>query len=93
MNSNFDFLITKEIFNDFTNSAIEAEKSLLVSPSTCAILSRRSLELVVKWMFSYEADLPIPYQNNISNLIHHDTFRDIIEPSLLPLMKYVIKHW
>ncbi len=38
----------------FATSAVEAEKSLLVSPATCAILSRRAVELAVKWVYSFK---------------------------------------
>ena len=78
-------------FNSFASSSIEAEKSLFVSPSTCAILSRRALELAVKWVYSFDNDLKLPYQDNISSLIHEPTFRQIIEPELFPLIKYIIK--
>jgi type I restriction enzyme R subunit len=91
MCTNFDFLKEKPTFRAFANSAVEAEKSLLVSPATCAILSRRSLELAIKWVYTFDKDLTIPYQDNISSLIHEQSFRDIIEPGLFSLMKYVIK--
>ena len=79
------------MFESFANSSIEAEKSLLVSPSTCAILARRAVELAVKWIYSFDNDLTVPYQDNISSLIHEPTFRQIIEPELFPLIKYIIK--
>lgn len=91
MCTNFDFLQAKRRFADFAHSGVEAEKSLLVSPATCAILARRALELAVKWIYSFDDDLTVPYQDNISSLIHEPTFRQIIEPKLFPLMKYVIK--
>lgn len=69
----------------------EAEKSLLVSPATCAILSRRALELSVKWLYSFDNDLKIPYQDNLSSLIHDHTFLSVIDPDLLPLLKYIVK--
>lgn len=91
MCTNFDFLKSKQRFVSFSGSSIEAEKSLLVSPATCAILSRRALELAVKWIYSFDSDLTVPYQDNISSLIHEPTFRQIIEPELFPLIKYIIK--
>ena len=90
MCTNFDFLKSKQIFQSFAGSAVEAEKSLLVSPATCAILSRRAVELAVKWVYSYDNDLTVPYQDNISSLIHEPTFRQVIDPSLFQLMKYII---
>ncbi len=91
MCTNFDFLKSKHIFKSFATSAVEAEKSLLVSPATCAILSRRAVELAVKWVYSFDNDLTVPYQDNISSLIHETTFRQIIDPSLFSLIKYIIK--
>ncbi|MGL5676449.1 MAG: DEAD/DEAH box helicase family protein [Cellulosilyticaceae bacterium] len=91
MCTNFDFLKPKDTFESFVSSAVEAEKSLLVSPATCAILSRRAVELAVKWVYSFDNDLTVPYQDNISSLIHEPTFRQIIEPKLFPLIKYTIR--
>ncbi|MBE6022612.1 MAG: DUF4145 domain-containing protein [Cellulosilyticum sp.] len=91
MCTNFDFLKFKKEFSSFADSSIEAEKSLAISPATCAILSRRATELAVKWVYSFDNDLTVPYQDNISTLIHESTFRQIIEPKLFPLIKYIIK--
>lgn len=64
---------------------------MLVSPATCAILSRRALELSVKWLYSFDNDLKIPYQDNLSSLIHEHTFLSVIDHDLLPLLKYIVK--
>ena len=47
-NTNFDFLKQDNIFEGFAEQAIEAERSLQISTSTCAILCRRALELAVR---------------------------------------------
>ena len=91
MLSNFEFLKEKAQFNSFTNACLEAEKSLQVSPATCAILTRRALELAVKWLYASDSELKIPYQDNLSSLIHERTFNSIIDEDLFPLMKYIIK--
>ncbi|MDD6202964.1 MAG: DEAD/DEAH box helicase family protein [Lachnospiraceae bacterium] len=90
METNFDYLLTKTEYADFATQAVEAEKSLAISPATCAILSRRALELAVRFVFSYDAELQLPYQDNVSSLIHESTFRSIIEPRLFPMLKYTI---
>ena len=90
METNFDYLLSKQEYAPFAKQAVEAEKSIAISPATCAILSRRALELAVRFVFSYDADLVLPYQDNISSLIHEDTFRNIIEPRLFPMLKYTI---
>ena len=90
METNFDYLLKKEEYADFAKQAGEAEKSLSISPATCAILSRRALELAVRFVFSYDAELSLPYRDNVSSLIHEPTFRRIIEPRLFPMLKYTI---
>lgn len=89
--SNFAFLQNEKQFNDFTAACLEAEKSLQVSPATCAILTRRALELAVKWLYKSDEELQMPYQDNLSSLIHARTFRDVIDQDLFPLLKYIIK--
>ena len=91
MATNFDYLLKKKEYSGFAGAAVEAEKSISISPSTCAILSRRALELAVRFVFAYDSDLELPYQDNISSLIHEDTFRRIIEPRLFPMLKYTIR--
>lgn len=91
MCTNFDFLKENEQYSSFAEQAIEAEKSLLVSSATCSILSRRALELAVRWVYSFDNALILPYQDNISSLIHEYSFRNILEPSLFPMIKFIIK--
>lgn len=90
MCTNFEFLKFKKEFSSFSNACIEAEKSILVSPATCAILSRRALELAVKWVYSFDEDLSLPYQDNISSLIHNNSFLQLIDSGMLPILKFVI---
>ena len=80
----------KKEYESFARQVVEAEKSISISPSTCAILSRRALELAVRFVFSYDAELTLPYRDNVSSLIHEPTFRKIIEPRLFPMLKYTI---
>lgn len=91
MTTNFGFLKEKTQYKSFTNACVEAEKALLVSPATCAILSRRALELAVKWLYSSDSELKVPYQDNLSSLIHDATFLAVIDSDLLPLLKYIVK--
>ncbi len=88
---NFDFLNKDKLYQSFSSACIEAEKSLVVSYSTTAILTRRALELAVKWVFSHDDDLKVPYQDNLSTLIHDYTFKNIIDIKLFPMLKYIQK--
>lgn len=91
MLSNFEFLNETAKFNSFSQACLEAEKSLQISPATCTILTRRALELSVKWLYASDSELKLPYQDNLSSLIHERTFQTIIDKDLFPLMKYIIK--
>ncbi|AGK96698.1 DEAD/DEAH box helicase family protein [Clostridium pasteurianum] len=90
MSGNFNFLTEKEIFKNFTAACLEAEKSILVSPATCAILTRRALELSVKWLYSFDEDLKLPYQDNLSSLIHDNSFIILVDSKMLRLLKYIV---
>ncbi len=91
MCGNFKFLEGKTEFESFAAACLEAEKGIIVSPANCAILSRRALELAVKWVYSFDEALRVPYQDNLSSLIHEHSFRDIMDEELFPLIKYIIK--
>lgn len=88
---NFDFLKKEEKYKDFTYACIEAEKSLVVSYASTAILARRALELAVKWVFSYDHELDAPYQDNLASLIHDYRFKGIIDTKLFPMITYIQK--
>lgn len=89
--SNFNFLKNNKNFNDFSNACIDAEKSIQVSPSTCATITRKALELSVKWLYANDSELKLPYQDNLSSLIHNSSFVDIIDYDMLPMIKYIVK--
>ncbi len=91
MQSNFGFLKKHKMYEVFADACIEAEKSLVVSYATTAILTRRSLELAIKWVYSFDQDLTVPYQDNLSSLLHDYTFRAVIDARLFPLLKYIQK--
>lgn len=89
--SNFDFLKQTQIFNSFADASIEAENGIGLNTVTCSILSRRALEIAVKWLYANDMELKMPYQDNISALIHEISFRNILDAKLFPQIKYIIK--
>lgn len=88
---NFNFLKKTQIFRGFADAAIEAENGIGLNTVTCSILSRRALELAVKWIYANDMTLKPPYQDNISALIHEISFRNILDAKLFPQIKYIIK--
>lgn len=89
--SNFEFLKQNKIFNNFSDACCEAENGIGLNTVTCSILCRRALELGVKWLYANDNDLRIPYQNNLSALVHDITFKNIIDEKLLKQIEYIIK--
>lgn len=89
--SNFEFLKKNKIFNNFSGACQEAENGIGLNTVTCSILCRRALELGVKWVYANDNDLIIPYQNNLSALVHNITFKNIIDRKLLKQIEYIIK--
>lgn len=91
MSTNFDFLKKDKQFRSFSEQAAEAEKSLMISSATSAILARRALELAVRWVYINDGSLHLPYRDNLSSLIHESSFRSIIEPGLFPMLRFIVK--
>jgi len=89
--SNFSFLKKDPKYKEIAVACREAERALLASNSTAALQTRRALEIAVKWTFRYDSDLTIPYQDNLSSLIHDRDFKDILDEKLFPRIKYIIQ--
>ncbi|TCL76423.1 type I restriction enzyme R subunit [Hydrogenispora ethanolica] len=90
MPSNFSFLQKTNQFDSFSEACLEAEKTIASSASATAILCRRALELAVRWVYSSDGYLKVPYQDNLSSLIHNRSFQDVLEPKLFPLIRYIV---
>ena len=76
--TNFDYLKSEKEFESFVNIAITAEKVFNIDIGTCVFNCRRALEMAIKWMYSVDNDLEVPYQDSLYSLMHTDEFRDII---------------
>ena len=57
------------------DSASKAEKSLRADPRAACFYARRALELAVRWAYKHDAALRLPYQDNLSALIHEPSFK------------------
>lgn len=76
--TNFDFLKTTPDFDTFADVAISAEKILHIDVDACAFNCRRAMEFAVKWMYSVDKELELPYSDNLQTLIDSPDFRNII---------------
>lgn len=89
--SNFQFLQDKKEYTLFANAAIEAEKIYHSSPAMCAVGCRKALELAVKWVYSADTSIKMPYKNNLQSLIHEQTFRFALEQNTWRKLPYIAK--
>ena len=71
--SQFTFL--KQEWPAVFDSAARAEASVYTDPRTACFYARRTLELAVKWAYKHDATLQLPYQDNLSALIHEPSFK------------------
>jgi len=56
-------------------AASKAEAAVHADPRTACFYSRRALELAVSWAYKHDATLRLPYQDNLSALIHEPSFK------------------
>jgi type I site-specific restriction endonuclease len=71
--SNFAFLAAE--FPAVHEAAVEAERQAGVSPTAAAFFAGKAVEVAVKWAFRTDPGLKLPYQDNISALLHEPSFR------------------
>jgi type I restriction enzyme, R subunit len=89
MLTNFDYLKQEPKFSRFADVAISAERIILMDPEASIINSRRAMEFAVKWMYSVDSDLEMPYQDNLQSLMNAEEYRDIVGPDLWKRMDYI----
>lgn len=89
--TNFDFLQRNSQFQAFSDACIEAEKSISSSPALCALGVRKSAELAVKWLYSVDPALTMPYRGNFSALVFNPSFADTVDEDTLNRLRYIIK--
>lgn len=87
--TNFDFLKSDPRFASFAEVAGNAEKILHIDLAASALNCRRALELAVKWMYSVDADLRMPYQDSLAVLTSTREFHDLVDDSLMARIDYI----
>lgn len=89
MTTNFDYLKKESKFSRFADVAIAAEKIILLDPEASIINSRRAMEFAMKWMYSVDEELKMPYQDNLYSLMNDEDYRQIVGPDLWKRMDYI----
>ena len=76
--TNFDTFLSNPQFSSFAPVAVSAERILPIDPSACVLNCRRAMEFAVKWMYSVDKALVMPYQDSLVSLMNTEDFRDIV---------------
>lgn len=76
--TNFDIFLSTPQFSSFAPVAVSAERILPIDPSACVLNCRRAMEFAVKWMYSVDKALVMPYQDTLVSLMNTEDFRDIV---------------
>lgn len=89
--TNFDFLKNDPQFDSFADVAVSAEKILNIDVEASVLNCRRAMEFAVKWMYSVDGSLVMPYQDTLVSLINAEEFRNIVDPDLWKRMDFIRK--
>ena len=87
--SNFTFLQSTPAFASFAPVAVAAEKILPIDPSAAVINCRRAMEFAVKWMYSVDGSLVLPFDDRLASLMDNEDFRDVVGMDLWRRMDYI----
>lgn len=91
MPANFDFLQGQTEYVLFAAACIEAERVLATSPAMAAVGSRKAFELAVKWVYSADNTITMPYKDNLQSLIHEPSFKFAMENQTWSKLPYIVK--
>ena len=87
--TNFDFLLSCPDFASFGEAAAAAEKIYSIDPAACIINCRRAMEFAVKWMYSVDSALTLPWDDKLVSLLSTEEFRDIVDENLQRRLDYI----
>lgn len=87
--TNFDYLKSESKFSAFADVAISAEKIILMDAEASILNSRRAMEFALKWMYSVDAELEMPYQDNLQSLMNAEEYRQIVGADIWKRMDYI----
>lgn len=87
--TNFDFLKDIPQFAAFADVAVAAEKILMIDPEASVMNCRRAMEFAVKWMYSVDDMLVMPYQDKLVSLLNTEEFKGIVDADILRRMDFI----
>ena len=89
--TNFDIFTRTAEFAAFGETAVKAERILPIDPEASVLNCRRAMERAVKWMYSVDSALVLPYDDRLVNLMNTEEFRGIVDDNLWRRMDLIRK--
>lgn len=71
-------------------AAGKAAAAVHPDPRTACFYARRALELAVAWAFKHDPALRLPYQDNLSALIHEPTFKTVAGEAVFSKARVIV---
>jgi len=88
MSSQFAFLQPE--WPDVHEAAAKAEAMAIPDPRTACFQARRALELLVHWLYKYEGKLTLPYDDNLSALLHEPSFKQLVGETVFAKARVIV---
>ena len=73
----------------FADMAVRAERLLGIDPEACAIGCRKAMEFAIKWMYTADHFLRMPYKETLVAMINTNRFRELVPDDLMRRIQYV----
>ena len=85
--SNFAFLLAE--WPLLHESATKAEDMVHADARASCFYARRTLEVAVAWLYKHDRGLRLPYQDNLSAMIHEPTFTQVVGQAVFTKTKVI----
>jgi type I restriction enzyme R subunit len=72
------------------DAAMRSEAAVHADPRTACFYARRALELAVSWTYKYDSALKLPYQDNLSALLHDPSFRAVTGDAVFSKARVIV---
>ena len=89
--TNFDYFLKEKKFRSFAPIAVDAERSYQFDQQMTVLYCRKALECALKWMYSVDEDLQMPYKDTLSAMLHEMSFKDMVDGDLWKRLDFIRK--
>lgn len=89
MISNFGFLQAE--WPALQAEAVQTERRAAVDPRSSCFYARRTLELLVEWLYDADRTPRTPYQDDLSARLHEPSFKRLVGSALFAKANYIRK--